>query len=216
MGKNIPDDVARGQETNPLAEASRPGVRNEGAVPSTMTGSKGPHRRKDQGNFHAARHAVLSRYPLKALQSLGDDVKRFRRLERRFRETLKPDGEIGGLLFDRFFSSYLRCVLAARLEASAVAPAATPANPSAVVPLLHERDVPTLILRNGEENVSNGATFPTGLMHELTLVQRYDRHYSREMYRALSLLLVLRDGGEDGLQQCIWQIFGVTKPLEGG
>ena len=36
------------------------------------------------------------------------------------------------------------------------------------------------------------------------------------MYRALSLLFVLRDSGEDGLQQCIWQVHGVTKSKEGG
>jgi hypothetical protein len=152
---------------------------------------------------------------LEALQSLGEDVKKFRRLEGRFREALKPDGAIAGMLFDRCFSSYLRCVLAARLEASAVAPTATSANPSAVVPLLRERDVPTLVLPNGHEGTSIRATFPEEVFRELVLVERYDRHFCREMYRALSLLLVMRNGGEDGLQQCIGQILGASKQQAG-
>jgi hypothetical protein len=197
--------------TGNLAEGSQVAVTCEGPAPSTAQDSKGPHKRKDRGRLHVSRHAVLSRYPLEALQSLGEDVKKYRQLERRFRETLKPDGEIAGFLFDRFFSSYLRCVLAARVEANSFARTATSADPSAAIPSLHERDVPTLVFPNGQENISIHAIFPTDLFRELVLIQRYDRHFSREMYRALSLLLVLRDGGEDGLQQCIGQILGSGK-----
>ncbi len=49
---------------------------------------------------------------------LGENIKQFRRLERRLRTTLKSRGELAGLFFDRFFFSYLRCILGARLEAS--------------------------------------------------------------------------------------------------
>ena len=191
-------------------------MRNEGAAPSSMTDSKGPHKRKDQGKFHATRDGVLSRYPLKALKNLGEDDKKFRRIERRFRETLRPVGVIADLLFDRFFASYLRCVLAGRVEAGAFAPIAASANPSAIAPLLEERDVPTLVLRDGPEDASIRAALPADIYRELVLIQRYDRHFSREMFRALSLLLVLRDGGEEALKQSIWQFLGLTKPQEGG
>jgi hypothetical protein len=209
LGENR--SVSGSLETDRLVESSKEAAAYKGPTPTTAQGGKGQHRRKDKGRLHISRHAVLSRYPLEALQSVGEDVKKYRRLERRFRETLKPIGEIACMLFDRFFSSYLRCVLAARVEANSFARTATSADPSAVIPSLHERHVPTLVLPNGQENISIHAIFPADLFRELVLIQRYDRHFSREMYRALSLLLVLRDGGEDGLQQCIGQILGSGK-----
>jgi hypothetical protein len=145
---------------------------------------------------------------LQTLQSQGEDIKKYRRLERRFREVLKPVGVIAWMLLDKFWSSYLRCVLAARAEASAFARTASSAHPPEVAPSLHERDVPTLVLPNGQEAAPIHETLPADLFHELVLVQRYDRHFSREMYRALSILLVMRDGGEAGLQQYIEQILG--------
>ena len=173
-------------------------------------------RRADQGHLHASRHAVLSRFPLEALQRLGEDIKKYRRIERRFRETLKPEGEIGRFLFDRFISCYYRCVMAARVEANSISRTATSASPSAVMPSLHERDVPTLVLQDGERSDSINVIFPPDLFRELVLIQRYDRHFSREMFRALRLLLVLRDSGEEGLQQCIGHILGASKQQAGG
>ena len=224
MAKKIPDGISRNlagvtseqdQSATESLENERPGeglaetARFEGPTPSTGQDRRGPHKRKDQGRLHVSRHAVLSRYPLEALQSVGEDVKKYRRLERRFRETLKPVGEIGGFLFDRFYSSYLRCVLAARIEATSFARTATSADPSGGVPALLERDVPTLVSPDGQRNNSFHAIFPTDLFRELVLIQRYDRHFSREMFRALSLLLALRDNGEADLQQkCIAQILG--------
>jgi hypothetical protein len=181
----------------------------EGPAQSALQSSKGSQKRKDRGRLHVTRHGVLSRYVFEALQNVGEDVKKFRRLERRFRETLISDGEAANLIFDRFFSSYLRCVLVARVEASAFTPSATTmANPSTDLPALYERDVPTLVSPDGEEARPIHANFQPELLRELALVQRYDRHFSREMLRNLSLLLVLRDRGEDGLQQFIAQILG--------
>jgi hypothetical protein len=218
MAKEIVDHISR----SPAGATEQPGevlgetVKFEGPPPSTRLDRKGSHKRKDKGHLHATRHGVLSCYLYEALQTLGEDVKKFRRIERRFREALKPDGEIGNMVFDRFYSSYLRSVLGARIEASAVTPTATSASHSAVVPTLLERDVPTLVWPDGEKNPSIHANFPPDLIRELVLIQRYDRHYSREMFRALSLLLVLRDSGEDGLQQCIAQILGLNKQHAGG
>jgi hypothetical protein len=42
----------------------------------------------------------------------------------------------------------------------------------------------------------------------LVLVQRYDRHHSREMYRSLALLLLLRRGGEAALESWASEMFG--------
>lgn len=47
------------------------------------------------------------------------------------------------------------------------------------------------------------------LLRELTLVQRYDRHFSKEMFGALALLLVLRRSGEAGLEDALTKIFGI-------
>lgn len=82
---------------------------------SLVVKSKG--RRKDAGRLHAVRHGALSRCPLEALRHLGDNLKALRRMERRFRAELKPRGAVAEIVFDRFWSSYLRCLLAARTEA---------------------------------------------------------------------------------------------------
>jgi hypothetical protein len=196
--------------------ASEETVGFEGPAQSAVKGTKGSRKRNDQGRLHATRHGVLSRYVFEALRTLGEDVKKFRRLERRFRETLKPEGEIAGMVFDRFFSSYLRCIVAARVEASAFTPSATSSNSSNLLPTLREQNVPTLVSQGAEEEPSIHATLPIDLIRELVLMQRYDRHFSREMFRNLSLLLVLRNGGEDGLQQCILQFLCSTKQPIGG
>ena len=41
------------------------------------------------------------------------------------------------------------------------------------------------------------------------LQRRYDRHFGREMFSALALLLVLRRSGEAGLEDALASAFGV-------
>ena len=53
-------------------------------------------------------------------------------------------------------------------------------------------------------------TLAPDILHLLLLVQRYDRHFSRETYQALGLLLVLRANGEPALEQSISTMFGVA------
>jgi hypothetical protein len=224
MAKNIPDCVPEVQigvgpeqngainqslETDRRVEDSREAVTGEGPTPSAAPGSKRPRKRADQGHLHATRHGILSLHLLEVLQIVSEDIKKIRRLERRFRKALNPKGEIAGLIFDRFFSSYLRLLLCARVEARAVAP--TAANDSEVIPSVRELEFPTLIMPGGQDDRSTHSPIPADLLSQLALVQRYDRHFSREMYRALSLLLVMRDGGESGLQEYIAQIVGVGK-----
>ena len=78
--------------------------------------------RKDKRGLHTMRHAMLTRYPLQALARLGENVRHLRKIEREFRAELKPVGMVGQMLFDRMFSAYLRCLLAARAEAIALIP----------------------------------------------------------------------------------------------
>jgi hypothetical protein len=155
------------------------------------------------------RHAVLSRYPLEGLARLGENIRSLRQIERKFRAELKPSGILGATLFDRFFSSYLRCVLAARAEAATFAPIDLPAGESRHFISLKEREVPTLVLQD-----SSGASethLPADLLRQLALAARYDAHFSKEMYRALAWLLIHRNGGEAALDQCAGKILGVSR-----
>jgi hypothetical protein len=171
-------------------------------------------KRKDKDHIHAMRHAVLSRYPLEALARLGENVKGFRRIERKFREELKPTGIVGAMLFDRFFSSYLRCVLAARAEAATFAPIDQPGEPR-LITSLKERELPTLVLQDQDPVITSESLSPD-LLRQLVLVARYDRHFAREMYRALGMLLVLRRSGQAGLEQCAEHMPGIQKENSGG
>jgi hypothetical protein len=170
-----------------------------------------PRKRQDCGHLHSPRHLVLSRFPLEALRRQGESVKQYRAIERQFREALKPSGVIALMLFDRFFSCYLRCVLAARFESGIVVPRAPSAAGSSALAVLHDRAVPTLVFPDVTDGTSIAASLPPDLFRELVLVQRYDRHFGHEMFRTLSLLLSMRDGGEDALRQSIELMLGVGK-----
>ena len=154
---------------------------------------------------------MLSRFPLEALRRQGESVKQYRVIERQFREALKPAGVIGLTLFDRFFSCYLRCVLAARFESGIVAPRATSADGPSALAVLHDRAVPTLVFPDVLDGASIAASLPPDLFRELALVQRYDRHFNHDMIRNLYLLLSMRDGGEDALRQSLELMLGVGK-----
>jgi hypothetical protein len=208
--------MARLEEDDPgSSEGSATEADQPGLAPATtpeccsLPVMKSKGRRTDKGRLHAVRHGALARHPLEALTHLGEDLKALRRLERRFRAELRPHGIIADLLFDRFWSSYLRCLLAARAEASAFLPADRGASKAARVPALIQADLPTLVV--DDEGEAELLTLHPDVLRQLLLVQRYDRHFGREMYRALALLLVLREEGEPGLEQCITKMFGVGK-----
>lgn len=165
--------------------------------------------RKDKNRLHATRHGVLSRHPLETLARLGENVRSLRRIERKFREELKPSGILAEMLFDRFFSSYLRCMMLARAEAATFTPPYPPAGESSLVTSLKEREVPTLVFQDSSGTTE--AHLSADLLGQLALVARYDAHFSKEMYRALGVLLILRSGGEAALEQCAGKIFGVSR-----
>jgi hypothetical protein len=202
------------EKTFPQASQSEEGVPEEqntaGKCPTNChkEGEDNPRTRKDKKRLHAARHAVLSRYPLEALARLGENVRSLRGIERKLRAELKPSGIVGAVLFDRLFSSFLRCVLAARAEAATFAPIDQPAGETGLIASLKEREVPTLVLQ--DSGVTSEAYVSADLLRQLALVARYDAHFSKEMYRAMATLLILRNGGEAGLEQSVGKILGVN------
>jgi hypothetical protein len=162
--------------------------------------------RKDKARIHVTRCGILSRVPLQALARLGENVRQLRRLEAKWRAELRPSGVIGSTLFDRLWSSYLRCLLASHAEAMAIAPEEQQTE-TATTPTLMRKELPTLVWTDqlpAKEKLSSE------LFRHLALVQRYDAHFSREMYRSLGMLLVLRDNGEAVLARCITKTLGIN------
>jgi hypothetical protein len=187
------------QEDPPAVGADAPAEDRGTARPT------GSFARKDKARMHVTRNAILSRFPLQALALLGENVRQLRRLEAKLRAKLKPSDAVRSMLFDRMWSSYLRCLLAARAEAMALAPREQEQDLTASTPTLRERELPTLVWtgQDAEKKLSSE------LFKQLALLQRYDTHFSREMYRALGMLLVLRDSGEAGLERCVNKALGV-------
>jgi hypothetical protein len=185
------------------------------AAPAEDRGTTRPtssFARKDQARIHVTRNAILSRFPLQALATLGENIRQLRRLEAKFRAELKPSSAVSNMLFDRMWSSYLRCVLAARAEAMALAPREQEKDLTASTPTLSEKELPTLVWADQDAE----RKFSSELFNQLALLQRYDTHFSREMYRALGMLLVLRDSGEAGLERCVSKALGLGNDRTGG
>lgn len=208
-----PEDQSKEQsqvvsETASQPDASPPHALQLVKSESWSGGAPRKRQRKDKGRLHAVRHGALARHPLDALRHLGEDPRLLRRLERQFRRDLMPSGTIANLIFDRFWSSYLRCLLAARAEARAFVTSGHDETKAARVPQLIQGDPPALII-DDDQQLLRQALAPD-LLRQLLLVQRYDRHFSREMYHALALLLVLRAHGEPGLEQSITRMVGIS------
>jgi len=202
MAKREEQNGERSQSSTANSEI----VTQEGSAPGARKNNR--QKRSDAGRLHATRHGVVARYPLEALRHLGEDPSVLRRIEKGFRAELKPQGAIAEVLFDRFFSSYLRCLLAARVESSMFLRQRQEHNNENLTSKLLTAPLPTLIV---EKTVESG--LPKGMdrevLNELALVQRYDSHFSKEMLKALGLLLVLRRNGEAGLEAAFCNLFGV-------
>lgn len=168
-------------------------------------------KRKDVGHFHTVRHGVLSRHPLEVLRRLGEDTKALRRLESRLRAALKPDGVLRELIFDKFWSSHLRGLLAVRIEAMVVATLAQPADRPTCTPSLIEREAPTLVYSEVQNHCFPSEVLFASVLRDLCLIQRYDAHFRKEEFRALALLLVSLSDGEEGLAQAIAQMLGINR-----
>jgi hypothetical protein len=159
---------------------------------------RAPRARKDKGSLHARHHGVLSRNPMQALIRLGENPRELLKIEKMLREELKPTGIVGKILFDRAWSSFLRCLLIARTEARLFM--AVSQNDSDQMPELKVMELPTLVW--SEAGATNYG-FSDDLMKHLETALRYDAHYAREFYRAVGLLVGMQTGGLTGLLDCL-------------
>ena len=169
--------------------------------------------RKDRGRRHAVRGSVLSRSLIQTLERHGENVRALKKMEGELRATLKPQGALGRLFFDRFWASILRLVLIARLEEASLAPQRLTANNPASVSSLREGVLPILVVPEGGnisiDDAEKATVFDSEVFQRLALIARYDRSAAREMYRMMSLLLIMRSEGETGLENFVRATAGV-------
>lgn len=170
-----------------LDEASRPSDPQE------------PKKRKDRGRLHSTRNSLLCRGLLETLQRNGQNLKPLRAMEKALRDTLLPTGPLAELFFDKFWASVLRLILTAQLENLAMRPSEADVSCASRLPQLYRRSEPMLSEFEGHETNQGAGNTGAEILHRLSLIARYDRAASREMYRTLSLLLILRDQGNSAL-----------------
>jgi hypothetical protein len=191
------------------ANASVPSVANldsPGEIRSSTT-----QARKDKGKVHRCRHGVLAGSVVEALSHLGEHPKTIRRLEKKFRAALKVEGILGDLVFDYWWSSALRVMLIGRLEATAVKSLCAGSKPESPLPLL-----PPLILQQDSNQIGSIQTFPGDVQPDvfrvLAVAQRYHAHHGRIVERMLALLVVLSEGGETALVDCVKNLLEMKYP----
>ena len=209
----ISDDMEN-QETrcgeNDTIESSDNGVK----PPNTEQKISG---RKDRGQKHAVRGSFLSRRLLEALTERGENARMLRRLEADCRSELRPKGALGRLFFDRLWQCILRLILLADLEARGLDPRRNASRKPVGTASLREGFLPVLVTEEELENqsaISVAETHDPDLLHQLALIARYDRAASREMFRCLGLLILMRDSGAEGLVSGVRAIAGI-KALDG-
>ena len=226
MNQEIKADITNSQlsegssSPEPLSKEASAGSRPLDVSPASAeqeSGKRGPRKvcRTDSGKLHRVRHGILSREALDALVQLGENRKTFRRLERQYRAALRPIGPFGNLFFDRFWSAYLKLVLGGLLETKLFSGKSVSKSKSASLALVPGR-LPTLVSQHTDgqpvEAIPLNEELPPDLLRQLVLAQRYDRHHSREMYRSLAVLLLLRRGGEAALESWASEMLGAEQP----
>jgi hypothetical protein len=218
----VPGDTMSDEQRDidPIEQNARTSVNPETNVPDCRENNLGDARtqgraRADKNHLHSTHHGVLCREPLETLVRLGENKRHLRQIEKNFRAELKPSGTIANAIFDRMFCCYLRCLLAAKLEARALAAVDSPqASGRRRVARISSEELPTLIF--SDETQHHLQNLSSGLCGQIALVQKYDSHFSREFFRSLGLLLVLKNSGEVGLAKCIGKALGAHKDsLEG-
>jgi hypothetical protein len=151
---------------------------------------------------------------LETLRRNGQNLKPLRAMEKTLRETLRPAGPLADLFFDKFWASVLRLTLSSLLEESATTRSDAEIFGAARLPQIHRRSEPMLSEFESDGESNRGlANSDADILHRLSLLGRYDAAASREMYRCLSLLLVLRDEGDPGLIEWAKAAAGI-KPKE--
>ena len=156
--------------------------------------------RSDTARLHATKHGILARPLFEALEGRDENIRQLRAIERVLREELQPVGILGELLFDRAWSSYLRCLLIVRTEARVLTPDGPPTKPSFMA---HVPDLESAPFSYDDISLRH--------LQHLALIQRYDAHFSRDFFRAAALLMAMRDGGKAGLTRQLEKSFGKNK-----
>ena len=176
--------------------------------------------RTDQGRRHAARDSVLSRGLLELLSRHGENLRTLRRMKAELRGVLKPEGSLGKLFFDRFWSCVLRLIYVGRLEEAGLEPRTNRAKGRMPITVLREGSLPVLLTPEEQDDLTAGSETVNALepdvFRRLALIARYDRAASREMFRMLGLLLLMRDDGESGLANGIRAAAGIKSSDEEG
>jgi len=176
--------------------------------------------RTDRGSRHAVRSSVLSRSLLQALEKRGENIRALRKMESELRATLSPKGALGRFFFDRFWASILRLILVSRLEESELTSQKSAGKNSPSVPSLREGRLPVLIVpENGaapEGDLQKLFDSNSEVLRKLNLIARYDRSAAREMYRTMGLLLIMRSGGESGLESWVRATAGIKNEITKG
>jgi hypothetical protein len=186
-------------EGRPDESAAEP---HGGEAPENDVPQQPPSRRtrgrSDRARIHTRHHGVLSRNVLEILVISGENSRHLRRIEKSLRAELKPVGMLGQMLFDKAWSSYLRCVLIGHTEAALIQGGDT--NDSEELPQLKAGDFPTLVwLEPGAPRFK----FSPALTKNLETILRYDSHFAREFYRAVGLLVAMQTDGLTGILDCL-------------
>jgi len=192
-----PDVVPQGETaaSRPREDCARDGT---SGTDCPQRATRATRARTDNARLHTRHHGVLSRYPLQALRDRGENLRELRKIEKMLRTELQPKMMLGEILFDRAWSSYLRCLLIGRTEASLFM--VVDEQDSDRMPQLKEGDMPTLVWP--EANAAR-FDFSADLTKHLETVLRYDTHFAREFYRAVGLLLAMQTGGAMGILDCL-------------
>jgi hypothetical protein len=171
---------------------------------SNFEGASRPRRepRTDKGKLHRRRNGLLSKHPLQALARRGENIREICKQERSLSQLLQPPGPLGKILFDRFWSSFLRCLLIDCVEAELLGSGQRQGVTVREIPRLLIEKMPTLAYGSIDDRDNADAE----VVKYLALTQRYDAHYSGEFYRTLGLLLALKNGGTTGLTEALLQM----------
>jgi hypothetical protein len=202
--------AGRAREDSPGVPAGEPDVDHQPKLNEQRNGG-----RTDRGRPHAVRDSALSRGLLETLCQHGENRRSLRRMEAGLRADLKPSGPLGKLLFDRFWSCVLRLIFVSHLEGKELFTNTVSSKSSVAVPYLRDGPVPILVTQTEDNNASSepreSDAIEQDLFHRLALVARYDRSASREMYRTLGYLLVMREAGGKGLTAAVRAAAGIKE-----
>jgi hypothetical protein len=184
----------------------QPQPRNDDAetegTPNCGAGSKAREPRSDKGHLHRRRNGLLSKHPLQALARRGENIREICKQERVLRQLLQPSGPLGKILFDRLWSSYLRCLLIDCVEAELLGAKQQGGPGVQEIPTLLAKKLPTLAYGSIDDRDDGIAE----VVKYLALTQRYDSHHFAEFYRTLGLLLALKNGGISELTEALFQM----------